>query len=370
MKIEAKTLLAALKRASIPTSDKAYLPIQRSLRLRSQTDLLVIQSTSLDVEACISLKVPGSVDAPDAIVNAKESLRIVALMEGTLDVSLTPEALLLVSGRHRVSIPATPLEGKDWPRIEFETGQNAVDVDLSLPALQRALRLVDHARDGNGTRPNLVYICLDLQSDTCRAVATDGMRLASAKVADLSTVAPHQILLPPHIVRAINDAKGARAVITTRLQPSSDPQDTPQGHTLTLDGEFWSWCASQNAYPHYTNVIPQASPPVRIACGSQIVSALKLALKMREGNRGVHIANVGAEASLTLPDTSGTLQALHETFPNTATGNEDLRVYLNPQYLADALAVLPESTLEMIDPLSPVTLRKGDDFALLMPMRY
>jgi len=233
--------------------------------------------------------------------------------------------------------------GSSWALIAFAPGKplpeasvdGAVPIEVDARALLRALEGVLDATERIGARPTLECVLLDVEGDAAQLVAADGYRLAIARLALASDVAPMLIHWRDAQLWA-RWLKGRDGVVTLRVG----------SEYAQLEDKAWQLVARNRIdlkFPNYRAIIPADMP-----------ASAQLPLRSIKQLTGAATALLGKNMpELTLTIGEGTLTL---ATPNTKRGRAELRAEaqtvgegtaaLAAEYLREALVAIDDVDVE------------------------
>ncbi len=207
LQIEKETLLNPLQQIIGAVEKRQTMPALSNVLLRATDNLLTLTATDLEIELVSQISM--AIDEPGEItVPARKLLDICKSLpnEAIINFSVKDNKALVQSGRSRFSLAT--LAASDFPALE------AINSVYELEITQQTLRdIIDKtafAMAQQDVRYYLNGLMLEISSNTLRAVATDGHRLAYCEKetnADITDI--KQVILPRkgvlELVRLLGD---------------------------------------------------------------------------------------------------------------------------------------------------------------------
>lgn len=232
-------------------------------------------------------------------------------------------------------------------RILLDPEENPVPTTLTLPAaaLADALRAVRFAAGADPGFPVLGGVLLDVGPDALTVVATDRYRLAVASVPGGAT---------PAVAAVVPAAFADRlAALRGEVELTIDGAEA----TARCGGEVVSDRLLDEAFPDHRRLSPAAGTPVPVHA-EQLRSAIAAggAARVPRGPDGSDV-----DVTVLSVDPAGRLVV--------GTGADGVAV--NVEFLLQAVEAggAGQLVLELDGPLTPVAIRGGAGFSLLMPVR-
>ena len=343
---------------------KKTLPILSHLLLEASSDAVWLFGTDLDVG--IRKGLTAEVVKPGAVALSAKKLYEIARELPQAPVELQADADLQVAIRcQRSSFRMKGLPRDEFPSMPDLKGEG--EVTLQTAVFRDMLRKTLFAVSSDQTRYALTGVLVQVQAAEIRMVATDGHRLALARVPRSSEQGTGllEALVPKKAM--VEAAKVTRDEgDDVRIWLTDNQLILQQGSSTLvarlIDGQF----------PNYDQVVPTSSPS-RIVIGRE---ALQGALRRTSAIMGERTTATEFEfrsgrvvvscVNMDLGEAHEELEAAHE--------GEPLKVGFNARYILDFLAAVDTAdvSLSIADPLSPALFRAAGDDAygcVIMPMR-
>jgi len=356
---------AALQVVCRAISPRTTLPILQNLLLEATDEGLSLTATNLELS--IRQVVPAEVAVPGATtVPARLLADFVATLPATrsLTLGLDDTTLALECGRIETHIRCMP-DG------EFPPGPRPDGGDRLTAPLAGLLRAIEHtqaAADTNEARPVLTGELLEIGPEGLALVATDGHRLAVAKLAAATSEIPAARLIVParalaELPRAFKGQSGDVEVLVSLARNQVFFRcGTSEVATRLIDGQ----------YPNYTQVVPrEEAKTIARASTAELVQAVKAVSQFaKDGATTVRLAL--ADGAIRVSAATNEVGDGQADIDAEIEG-DDVIVAFNGKYLLDALGTLGDRVeLRSDGALSPALMRTvGDESALhvIMPVR-
>ena len=159
---------------------KQSLPVLSNILLESKANTLMMSATDLEIEMTTALEC--TIDPQHAVtVPARKLVDIIRSLDDNAAIKFTHKEnyLTIQSQRSRFRLQTLPAE--DFPRGDSEA--NSVEVMVDRVNMQRVLQTTYFAMSHQDVRMYLNGLLLEFDSQGLTAVATDGHRMAIAKLA-------------------------------------------------------------------------------------------------------------------------------------------------------------------------------------------
>ncbi|HEX4411697.1 MAG TPA: DNA polymerase III subunit beta [Xanthobacteraceae bacterium] len=367
--VERSELLKSLGHVHRVVERRNTIPILANVLLQADKSKLALKATDLDVEITDSIAAEvgpsGSTTVPahmffDIVRKLPEGAQIV------LESSGDRAALTIRAGRSRFTLQTLP--ESDFP--DLAPGEMTHKFTLKAADLKRLIDKTQFAISTEETRYYLNGIYLHAaatgKTQTLRAVATDGHRLAQAEI-ELPKGAAGMpgIIVPRKTVSEVQRLmEDADAEVAIELSPGKIRFTVGQAILTSklIDGTF----------PDYGRVIPANNDKELIVDKKEFEAAVdRVSTVSSERGRAVKLSISGGKLSLSV------------TNPDSGSANEELEVEyesdpidigFNSRYLLDIAAQIESeaAVLKLADPGSPTLIQDKDSHGalyVLMPMR-
>ncbi len=367
--IERGELLRALGHVTSVVERRTTIPILSNVLLKATGETLEFKATDLERE--VVEHAPADISQPGAVTVPAHMLHdIVRKLPDGAQVELRREPekdrLMLSSGQSRFALQA--LSAEEFP--DLTPGEMTHNFEIGAAELKRLIDKTRFAISTEETRYYLNGIYLHTasrgESQTLRAVATDGHRLAQVEF-DMPGGASGMagVIIPRKTVnelhRLIEDT-GSNVQVGVSKSKVQFEIGTVTLTSKLIDGTF----------PDYGRVIPQANDKELKVSNSAFKNAVdRVSTIASERGRAVKL-NIGADKlilSVNNPEGGSATEELSVEY-----GAAPLEIGFNARYLLDIAGQLDSDDVvfKLADSGSPTIVRdSGDETALyvLMPMR-
>jgi DNA polymerase-3 subunit beta len=367
--IERAELLKSLGHVHRVVERRNTIPILANVLVRAEKAALSLKATDLDLEVIESISAEVA-PAGSTTVPAHMFYEIVRkLPEGSqvvLESSSDRAVLAIRAGRSRFTLQTLP--ESDFP--DLAAGDMTHKFTLAAADLKRLINKTQFAISTEETRYYLNGIYLHVagtgKSQTLRAVATDGHRLAQTDIALPAGAAGMPGVIVPRktvteVQRLIEDNQGDIAIELS----SSKIRFSIGNVVLTsklIDGTF----------PDYARVIPSGNDKELTIDKKDFEAAVdRVSTVSSERGRAVKLSLSGGKLilSVTNPDSGSATEELEVEYDA-----DPLDIGFNSRYLLDIAAQLDgeAAVLRLADPGSPTLIQDKDakgSLYVLMPMR-
>ena len=363
--IERSAFLKALNHVQSVVERRNTIPILSNVLVRAKDATVKLTATDLDIE--IIEEAPADIAQEGAVTVPAHLLHDIVrkLPDGAqLELDQGPDRgrLSIVSGRSRFALQALPPE--DFP--DLAAGEPANHFNISAASLKALIEKTRFAISTEETRYYLNGIYLHEATETLRAVATDGHRLARAQ-APLpdgakgmpGVIVPRKTVL--ELAKLIEDQEGDIAVALS----AAKVRFSFEGLVLTsklIDGTF----------PDYERVIPRHNDKTLDLDTKLFAGAVdRVSTISFEKGRAVKL-NISRDRlvlSVNNPDSGSAEEEIAVSY-----NAEPLDIGFNSRYLLDVAAQIKGDAARFMlaDAGSPTIISDpADEDALyvLMPMR-
>jgi DNA polymerase-3 subunit beta len=365
--IERTHLLKALAHTQSIVERRQTIPILSNVLIEAKDTNITIRATDNEIE--IMEKIPAGVEENGSVtVPAHKLYDIVKrLPEGSqiaMGVSTDTNQLMLVSGRAKFVLSILPADG--FPTMVQE--DMPFSFTVSGTDLLGLINKTGFAVSVEETRYNLNGIYLHEKKDETpflTAVATDGHRLACAKIAlpEGATGMPG-VIIPRKTIGEISKLAGETDA-QIRISLSAN-QIRFHLNDIVLASRL-----IDGTYPEYEKVIPTSNDKVVEADASVLSGVIERVSVVSEKSRGIKL--MIKENLLQVSATAAEEGSAEDEMDAAYIGTE-LDIGFNFRYLLDILSQIKGGTVRfnLSDSISPVILKDtADENALyvLMPMR-
>ena len=328
LQIEKENLLNPLQQIIGAVEKRQTMPALSNVLLRATDNSLTLTATDLEIELVSQISMV--VDEPGEItVPARKLLDICKSLpnEAMINFSVKDNKALVQSGRSRFSLATLP--ANDFPALdaintvfEFEITQNTLHDIIDKTAFAMAQQDVRYYLNG---------LMLEVSSNSLRAVATDGHRLAYCEKetnADIDDI--KQVILPRkgvlELVRLLKDTDESVKIIlgSNHLQVKFD---TLRLTSKLIDGRF----------PDYNRVMPADGENVITADRDQLrQSLIRASILSNEKYRGIRLV---LEKNLIKLQAQNPDQEEADVEQEVVYSGDDIEIGFNVNYMLDVLNV-------------------------------
>lgn len=325
--ISRENLLTPLQQVVGVVERRQTLPILSNVLLKLSDGVLELTGTDLEVQLVTKALVEGG-EAGSVTVPARKFLDICRLLpeKSVVNLECRQEKFVIQCGSSRFNLSTLPAE--NYP--EFETGMPEVEVSVPRNCLGRALEKTIFAMAQQDVRYYLNGLLLDLDSQTLRAVSSDGHRLAFfEQPLESGPQEGRQIIVPRKGILELNRLldEGENPV-TIQIAPNS----------LRVDLGAVSFAAKliEGRFPDYQRVMPRELTRVVLVEKAVFKGALtRVSVLSNEKYRGVSM-EVGEDGTMCLKAQNPEHEEAEERIAVELNG-KDVSVGFNASYLLDAV---------------------------------
>jgi DNA polymerase-3 subunit beta len=367
--VERAELLKSLGHVHRVVERRNTIPILANVLLRADKSALSLKATDLDLEVIESIAAEVS-PAGSTTVPAHMFYEIVRkLPEGSqvvLESSSDRAVLAIRAGRSRFTLQTLP--ESDFP--DLAAGDMTHKFTLAAADIKRLIDKTQFAISTEETRYYLNGIYLHIagaaKSQTLRAVATDGHRLAQTDLpVPAGATGMPGVIVPRKTVnevqRLIEDSQAEVSVELSSAKIRFSIGDVVLTSKL-IDGTF----------PDYARVIPSGNDKELVVDKKDFEAAVdRVSTVSSERGRAVKLAvSVGKLIlSVTNPDSGSATEEIEVEYDS-----DPIDIGFNSRYLLDIAAQLDGevAVLRLADPGSPTLIEDKDakgSLYVLMPMR-
>jgi DNA polymerase III subunit beta len=367
--VERAELLKSLGHVHRVVERRNTIPILANVLIRADKSALSLKATDLDLEVIESIAAEVS-PAGSTTLPAHIFYEIVRkLPEGSqvvLESSSDRAALAIRAGRSRFTLQTLP--ESDFP--DLAAGDMTHKFTLAASDLKRLIDKTQFAISTEETRYYLNGIYLHVagaaKSQTLRAVATDGHRLAQTDLpVPAGAAGMPGIIVPRKTVTEVQRLIEDNATEVTVELSSAKIRFSIGDVVLTsklIDGTF----------PDYARVIPSGNDKELVVDKKDFEAAVdRVSTVSSERGRAVKLSLTGGKLilSVTNPDSGSATEEIEVEYDS-----DPIDIGFNSRYLLDIAAQLDGevAVLRLADPGSPTLIEDKDakgSLYVLMPMR-
>jgi DNA polymerase-3 subunit beta len=367
--VERAELLKSLGHVHRVVERRNTIPILANVLVRADKAALSLKATDLDLEVIESIAAEVS-PAGSTTVPAHMFYEIVRkLPEGSqvvLESSSDRAVLAIRAGRSRFTLQTLP--ESDFP--DLAAGDMTHKFTLAAADLKRLIDKTQFAISTEETRYYLNGIYLHVagsgKSQTLRAVATDGHRLAQTDLSVPAGAAGMPGVIVPRktvieVQRLIEDSQAEVSIELSSAKIRFSIGDVVLTSKL-IDGTF----------PDYARVIPSGNDKELVVDKKDFEAAVdRVSTVSSERGRAVKLALSAGKLilSVTNPDSGSATEEIEVEYDS-----DPIDIGFNSRYLLDIAAQLDGevAVLRLADPGSPTLIEDKDakgSLYVLMPMR-
>ena len=353
----------ALSAVGRVASTKTQLPILSNILLRTDGNRLLIAATNLEVATTqyIGAKItkPGAITVPARLISEFVS----SLPKGSIELKVVNNNIHLKSGNYTSIINGVIAD--DFPELPTINESASVSYSINIEDFKQAVSQTIITASSDSTRPVLTGVYWHSHEGQLFLAATDGYRLSERRLVETTSE-----------VSAIIPTQTLQEVLRTIVEDSDTVDilfDETQVRFRINEAEIISRLVDGN-FPDYRQLIPQKSDVEAVISKQEFVRVTKIA--------GLFARESGGSVTLTVDKDKKTV-SLHSiasemgenTSELTAKVNESGQITLNSRYLAEALSVLNDETIEISfsGKLSPCILKSIDKdtnyYHVIMPLK-
>ena len=314
---------------------RSTLPVLSSVLVSTAGNELSFRSTDLELDLRATETIESCESSTSLTVNARKLLDVVrAMPDAPISLSSSGNRLIIQGPGSRISLHAGSAE--DFPQIR-QSSEPELSLCVNAGSLKRLLHMVHFAMGDNDIRYFLNGALL-ITGRELTAVATDGHRLATARIASQSEHEVREIIVP------------RKAIIELiRLLPEDDSTvmlTTAAGYASFAFGKIFFTCKLiAGRYPDFKRVIPSGfEAEFTIDRKSFYACLQRAAVLTTEKFKSVQwVAGEGRlQVSVSNPEDEESVEEVEIDYAGTPV---DLS--FNIRYWMDALATLRADTLEV-----------------------
>jgi DNA polymerase-3 subunit beta len=353
----------ALSAVGRVASTKTQLPILSNILLRTDGNRLLIAATNLEMATTqyIGAKIakPGAITVPARLISEFVS----SLPKDSIELKVVNSNIHLKSGNYTSVINGVIAD--DFPELPTINEKSSISYSVNIEDFKQAISQTIITASSDSTRPVLTGVYWHSHEGQLYLAATDGYRLSERRLvettSDVSAIIPVQTL--QEVLRTIVEDSDTVDILFDETQVRFRINEAEIISRL-VDGNF----------PDYRQLIPKQSDINATVDKQEFVRVTKIA--------GLFARESGGSVTLTVDSDKKTV-SLHsiasEMGENTSELTADVtssgQVTLNSRYLAEALSVLDDSTIEFSfsGKLSPCilksTLESTNYYHVIMPLK-
>lgn len=356
---EKEQLLNGISVVSRLATTRATLPILQNIFIEVRKDGLLLRAT--DLEQTLEAVVPAEVTETGQLTIPARMLSEYLANNG--DHSLTLETndltLHLNSTNHRATFRGLPAE--EYPTLPEAKAQTTIT--LSATELVATLSSVLFAAAVDDSRPVLSGMLWRFHEGNFELVATDGYRLAYAKLANPGQISGDYVIPRRAIQELVRVVDGESVTVAFAGTQVTFTTGKTKLTSRILEGKF----------PDFAAILPKKKTISVVLAASALVRSLKLAsLFSRDSAYSTKLILEGN--TLAIEATSVQLGENRNEVTLEHAVETPLTISANAQYIIEALGHISGSArLELVDHKSPIVVRPAqsttETLYLIMPLR-
>ncbi|MNO96297.1 DNA polymerase III subunit beta [compost metagenome] len=340
------------------------MPVLSNVLLVVQGQQLSLTGTDLEVELVGRVQLEEPAEPGEITVPARKLMDICKSLPSDvlIDIKVDEQKLLVKAGRSRFTLSTLP--ANDFPTVE--EGPGSLTCNLEQSKLRRLIERTSFAMAQQDVRYYLNGMLLEVSSDTLRAVATDGHRLAMCSMhAAIGQADRHQVIVPRkgilELARLLTDPEGMVSIVLG------------QHHIRATTGEFtFTSKLVDGKFPDYERVLPKGGDKLVVGDRQALREAFsRTAILSNEKYRGIRLQL--AAGQLKIQANNPEQEEAEEEISVDYSGSS-LEIGFNVSYLLDVLGVMTTEQVRLIlsDSNSSALLQEAgndDSSYVVMPMR-
>lgn len=362
--IQREALLKPLQLVAGVVERRQTLPVLSNVLLVVQGQQLSLTGTDLEVELIGRVQLEEPAEPGEITVPARKLMDICKSLPSDvlIDIKLEEQKLLVKAGRSRFTLSTLP--ANDFPTVE--EGPGSLTCTLEQSRLRRLIERTSFAMAQQDVRYYLNGMLLEVSTDTLRAVATDGHRLAlCAMQAPVGQTERHQVIVPRkgilELARLLTDPEGTVSIVLG------------QHHIRATTGEFtFTSKLVDGKFPDYERVLPKGGDKLVLGDRQLLREAFsRTAILSNEKYRGIRLqlANGQLKIQANNPEQEEAEEEISVDYEGAS-----LEIGFNVSYLLDVLGVMTTDQVRLLlsDSNSSALLQEAgndDSSYVVMPMR-
>jgi DNA polymerase III subunit beta len=352
--------LRALQLVQNIVETRQTLPILANVLMDAQEGGFHVAAT--DLEVGVRVAVPATIVRPGAVTLAARKLHELVRELPAQPVTLRLQEngwVQLLCGAASFRLVGLPAE--EYPPLETGDAEGWVSVDGG--RLRALLARTAYAMSQDESRPFLNGVYMLVRKGELRLVATDGHRLALARLT-VETDGEMAGIVPRKAVGEMGRVLGGSEAASLAIRENQFLLRTP-GFVLVSK-------LVEGTFPSYEQVLPKAHPR-RLTIERELLIAALRRVSVVADDRTRPIRLTAAPGALRLAASSQELGEAEEVLPAEFEG-EELPIGFNTRYILDALVPMDGErvVIELKDSLSPGVFKSAadeDHLCVIMPMR-
>lgn len=336
MSVSRDAILKPLQAIHNIVEKKQTMPILSNVLLRAAENQLILMGTDTEIELCATI--PATVEISGEITTAARKLFDICRSlpeKSELHFQLDGKILHISSGKSDFSLNTLPTE--NFPKVEKSVLTR--EFSISEKKLKYLFSSVYFSMAQQDIRHYLNGVLLDISENQISAVATDGHRLALARVEGEKVeniveklVLPRKSIL--ELIRLLNDVD---QFIQIRFDDQKLQCVFDQFHLTTK--------LIQANYPDYQRLIPQGQWIAEIDRETLKQALHRVSILSSEKMRGVRLSL--SEDAMMVSANNLDYETANESISASYQG-VTMEVAFNVTYLLDAISALTQQTVKCI----------------------
>ena len=360
--IQRETLISALSRAAVAAATKAAIPVLSCARFQVSDTQASITATDLEQQITETVEITGH-EPGDFLIPVVQVLDIAKRLPKGAEVDIRSSGntgVTIKSGRYHTTLNV--LDPSDFP--EYSSGEYACTFTVLAGVLKSAMQAVQFAVSTEETRYFLCGIYIHTDGDKLKFVATDGHRLALARIVkpEMTGEMPGGVILPR---KAVSDVLKMLDVADTVAVSLSESRARFEFGFCTLETKL-----IDGSFPAYERVIPRNNQHILTVSASSLdATTQRVAAVGKEKSRPVKFGMNGETLNLTCQSEGDTAT---DSLDVTWTG-EPMEIGFQARYVSDVLTqVRGNAICAFADSSAPVLISDDaneDVRFVIMPIR-
>lgn len=363
--VNKSTLLKSLANVNGAVEKKNTIPVLQNVKIEASNGKVILSATDMDILVTsffeAKMESNGSTTVP-----AQMFYDIVRKIEDVKPIKINqenPNILQIIANKSKYNLPC--IDASEFPN--FSEGEIADEIEIESEKLAKIIDKTRFAISNDETRYYLngLFIHSIKTSDgyELRSVATDGHRLANAKILNNNIKSSFGVIIPKKSVneirRIIDGAKSIKmSVSKTKIKVVADNTTII---SKLIDGEF----------PDYEKVMPKNNSQIaKINKKNLFDSVDRVSTVAMDKHRCVKMSIENNKVTLQINSNDGSYA--HEEL-EVIYGGEKVEIGFNSKYLLDVINQIDKDELMMKfkDGNSPALVETQDSNAVfvIMPVR-
>ena len=364
LRISRDDILSPLQIISGVVERKQTMPVLSNVLLVADQGRVQVTGTNMEVELICELKGTDIISEGRITLPARKLSDICRSLpdQSEIELSLEGERMHLRSGKSHFTLSTLPAE--QFPNIEEE--QQEIAISFNQKDFKEMIEATAFAMAQQDVRYYLNGMLLEVGQNEVKAVATDGHRLALARmVTDVDVSEEKQVIVPRKGILELG-----------RLLSDSDEEiviSLGSNHVFTKVGPYtFTSKLIDGKFPDYNRVIPRGGDKFVIADREALKGMFSRAsILSHENIRGIQLqlsTNL-LEVFANNPEHEHAEDSLEVIYEGT-----ELQIGFNVSYLIDVLNAIPDDSVKITlsNPNASALIEsteESDRMYVVMPMR-